>query len=130
MAVAALVASGTVQAIVDIDAFSDLLHTPFGRAVLIKIGLVVMLIGLGAFNRQRIRPRLAALDAAGDTPGRAGVELRRSLRAEIVLMVAALGVTAALVSYAPALGQTGPFAADGEPASRQPPRGPRCPTRR
>jgi copper transport protein len=110
-AVAALVASGATQALVEIDSLADMLDTAFGRAVLIKIGLVAVLIALGAWNRQRIRPRLTALDAAGATPGAAGLELRRSIRAEIVLMVAALGVTAALVSYAPALGARGPFSA-------------------
>jgi copper transport protein len=108
-AVAGIVASGTLQAIVEIESFSDLLHTAFGRAILIKIALLLGLIGLGAWNRQRIRPRLAAADAAGETPGRTGIELRRSLRAEIVLMAAVLGVTAALVSYAPATATTGPF---------------------
>ncbi len=108
-AVAGLVASGTLQAIVQLEAFSDLLDTAFGRAILIKIGLLACLIALGAWNRQRVRPRLSALDAAGEPPGRAGVELRRSLRAEAVLMVAVLGVTAALVSYAPATGASGPF---------------------
>ncbi len=110
-AVAGLVASGTIQALVEVDSLADLPGTAFGRAILIKIGLLVGLIALGALNRQRIRPRLAALDAAGETPGRAGIELRRSLRAEMLLMVAALGVTAALVSYAPATGVTGPFSA-------------------
>ncbi len=110
-AVAGLVASGTIQAIVEIDSLADLVDTAFGRAVLIKIGLVVTLIALGAWNRQRIRPRLAAFDASGAAPGQAGVALRRTIRAELVLMVAALGVTAALVSYQPAGAQTGPFSA-------------------
>jgi copper transport protein len=109
VAVGGLVASGAVQAIVEVDSLSDLLDTAFGRAVLIKIGLAAALIALGAWNRQRVRPRLAARDAAGESPGAAGVGLRRSLRAEIALMAAVLGVTAALVSYAPATGATGPF---------------------
>ena len=71
-AVAGLVASGTLQAIVQLKSFSDLLDTAFGRAILIKIGLLLGLIALGAWNRQRIRPRLAALDAAGEIPGRRG----------------------------------------------------------
>ncbi|MBN1527475.1 MAG: CopD family protein [Thermoleophilaceae bacterium] len=111
VAVGALVASGAVQAIAEVDALADLVDTAFGRAILIKIGLAAALIALGAWNRRRVRPRLAALDAAGETPGAAGVELRRTLRAEIALMAAVLGVTAALVSYAPATGATGPFSA-------------------
>ena len=40
--------------------------------------------------------------------------MRRSLRAEIGLMVAVLSVTAALVSYAPPVGATGPFSGNAE----------------
>lgn len=112
IAVAALVASGTIQAIVELHAFSDFLNSAFGRAILIKIALLLVLIGLGAWNRQRARPRLQALAAERGTPGAVGVGLRRSLRTEIALMVAVLSVTAALVSYAPPVGATGPFSAN------------------
>ena len=112
IAVGALVASGATQAIVELHAFSDLTGTAFGRAILIKIGLLAVLIGLGAWNRQRARPRLRALAAERATPGAVGVALRRSLRAEIAVMVVVLSVTAALVSYAPPVGATGPFSGD------------------
>ena len=110
-AVAVLVASGIAQAILDLAAFRDLLDTAFGRAILVKAGLLLVLIALGAWNRQRARPRLAALAARRAAPGAAGVELRRSLRAELALMLAVLSVTAALVSYAPPVGATGPASA-------------------
>ncbi|MEA2420820.1 MAG: copper transport protein [Thermoleophilaceae bacterium] len=112
VAVAALVATGTTQAIVELHAFADLTGTAFGRAILIKVALLLTLVGLGAWNRQRARPRLRAAAAQGGTPAAVGVALRRSLRAEIALMVAVLAVTAALVSYAPPVGATGPFSAD------------------
>jgi copper transport protein len=109
-AVAALVASGVVQAIAELDSLSDLTGTAFGRAILIKVALLLGLIGLGAWNRQRARPRLATLAARGESPGELGVALRRSLRAEFALMVVVLGVTAALVSYAPTSSSaSGPF---------------------
>jgi copper transport protein len=101
-AVIGLVAGGSVQAIAELEALSDLTTTPFGRAILIKIALLMVLIALGAWNRQRARPRLAALAARGANPGATGLALRRSLRTELVLMAAVLAVTAALVSYAPA----------------------------
>jgi copper transport protein len=110
-AVAALVATGVVQAIAELESLSDLTGTAFGRAILIKVALLAALICLGAWNRQRARPRLAALAARGDSPGSVGVALRRSLRAELALMVAVLGVTAALVSYAPSSNASGPYSA-------------------
>lgn len=110
-AVAGLVASGVVQSIAELDTPSALLDTAFGRAILIKVGLLSALITLGAWNRQRARPRLAAQAAAGALPGATGIVLRRSLRVELALMLAVLAVTAALVSYAPASAPSGPISA-------------------
>ena len=111
-AVIALVVTGTIQAIVHVGHFGHLLDTPFGRAVLIKIGLLLVLIGLGFYNRNRALPALKHAAEKGESPGAAGLGLRRSLRAEIALLITVIGVTSALVSYAPASGSTpsGPFA--------------------
>lgn len=113
VAVAALLASGIVQSIVHLQAFGDLIHSAFGRAVLIKVALFVGLIALGAFNRQRSRPHLAARAEAGEAPGAAGAALRRAIRAEIALLAIVLVVTGALVGYSPTAGAatSGPFAA-------------------
>jgi copper transport protein len=108
--VAALVGSGIAQAIPELESLSDLTQTAFGRALLAKIVLLPALLALGAWNRQRARPQLARLAAGGEPPGRAGALLRRSLRGEALLMLAVLGVTSALVSYAPPSSSAhGPF---------------------
>jgi copper transport protein len=99
--VCVILASGLVQAYVWVRTPAHLLDTAYGRAVLIKFCLLLVLIGLGAFNRRRSVPELARLAAAGATPGRAGVLLRRALRTEVAVIVVVLGVTAALSSYAP-----------------------------
>jgi copper transport protein len=113
--VIALVASGVVQSIVHLSALSQLWETPFGRAVLIKIALLLFLVALGAHNRQRSLPQLRRLAQASSPPGPAGTLLRRALRAEVALVVTVLAVTAALVSYPPpAAVAGGPFAANTE----------------
>ncbi len=109
-AVAALVGSGVAQAIPELESLSDLIDTAFGRALLAKVVLLVLLLALGAWNRQRARPQLARLAERHEPPGRVGALLRRSLRAEALLMVTVLGVTAALVSYPPPSTARGPFA--------------------
>jgi copper transport protein len=110
-AVVVIVATGLVQSYVHVRSIDNLTDTAFGRAVLIKMGLMVLLIGLGAYNQRGLLPRLKQLARGGSSPYRAGIALRRSLRAEVALLVGVLGVTAALVSYAPAVGGTsGPFA--------------------
>jgi copper transport protein len=99
--VAVLLVTGTIQAIEHVGSWDALLHTGFGRAVLAKVGLIAALIALGAVNRRRVLPRLRALAAEGTAPSGAGHLLRRTLRAEVALVLAVLGVTAALVSLPP-----------------------------
>jgi copper transport protein len=108
--VVAILTTGLIQAYVEVRTLSHLLDTAFGRAVLIKICLLLALLGLGAYNRQRSVPRVKQLAADGAATGRAGLLLRRALRAEVALIAVVLGVTAALSSYAPSTAQqNGPF---------------------
>lgn len=109
VAIALLLASGLAQSIVEVRTFAHLLDTAMGRAVLIKVVCVLGVIALGYANRRRVLPALAAV-AAGATPGRAGVLLRRTLRLELALGIVALGVTGALSAYAPSIdANAGPF---------------------
>ena len=113
VAVAALLAGGILQALLELGAVDDLVDTAYGRAVTVKIALVVALLCLGALNRRRTLPALAA--RAGEPPGRPGVALRRALRAEVALGVAALAATGALAGYSPADVQaSGPFSASSD----------------
>jgi copper transport protein len=107
VAIALLVVGGVVQSLFEVRSLGNLTGTGFGRAVLIKICLFVVLLGLGAFNRRRMVPALRRIAAQGEPPGRAGTLLRRALRAEVALIVVVLGVTSALVSYAPSVAVSG-----------------------
>jgi len=110
VAVAALLAGGIAQSLLELGAVNDLWDTAFGRAIAIKAALVVVLLGLGALNRRRTIPRLQRAASEAASPGATGVLLRRTLRAEVALGVAALAVTGALAGYPPATAQTaGPF---------------------
>jgi len=112
-AVALLLATGVLQAVIGMSSFAQLLDTPYGRAVLVKVALLGAIVAFGWFNRRRALPRLrrAAEDAA--SPGAAGVLLRRTLRAEAALALAVLGATGALAGYPPAeTVASGPFATD------------------
>ncbi|MEA2150773.1 MAG: copper transport protein [Solirubrobacteraceae bacterium] len=110
-AVGVLLATGLVQSFVEIRHVSLIFDTPFGRAAFIKLCLLLVLLGFGAMNRRATLPRLAHAAAAGETPGGAGIVLRRTLRGELALLVAVFAVTGALASYAPAIAQvSGPVA--------------------
>jgi copper transport protein len=111
--VAVLLVTGTVQSVVHIGSWSAVLDTGFGRAVLIKVALLAGLVALGASNRRRVVPALRRLAEQGSAPGAAGRLLRRTLRAEVALVAAVLGVTSALVSYPPPESlASGPYAAN------------------
>ena len=99
--VLALAVTGTIQALVEVRTLDALTGSAFGRAVAIKAILLCVLIGLGAINRQRVVPSLRRLAAGGAAPGDAGRLLRRTLRAEVALIVTVLAVTGALTGYAP-----------------------------
>lgn len=111
VAVSALAISGLIQAYVHVRSVDNLIQTGYGRAVLAKMLLLLSLVALGAYNRQRAVPRLKALAAEGAAPGAAGVGLRNSLRTEVALLAVVIAVASLLVSYAPANtpSSTGPF---------------------
>ncbi|HTE58797.1 MAG TPA: CopD family protein, partial [Solirubrobacteraceae bacterium] len=115
VAVAALLVGGILQSLLELSAVDDLLDTAYGRAIAVKSALVAVLLCFGAWNRRRTLPALARGARAGDPPGRSGVALRRALRAEVALGVAALAVTGALAGYSPASVQaTGPYSSSAE----------------
>jgi copper transport protein len=110
VSVAALLTGGIVQSLLELGAVNDLWDTAFGRAIAIKAALVLVLLGLGALNRRHTIPRLQRAASEGESPGATGVLLRRTLRAEVALGVAALAVTGALAGYPPATAlSAGPF---------------------
>jgi copper transport protein len=112
VAVIALALTGLVQAYVEVRTLDNVTATAFGRAVLIKLVLLLALICLGAYNRQRSVPRLRAIAQRGEAVGHAGVLLRRALRSEVALIAVVLGVTGALTGYAPSIAaHAGPFSA-------------------
>ncbi|HWB68640.1 MAG TPA: CopD family protein, partial [Solirubrobacterales bacterium] len=83
-AVGTILLTGLIQAYVYVRHLDALVETGYGRAVLAKFLLLLLLIALGAYNRRRSVPRLNKIAAGGESPGRAGVLLRRALRAEVV----------------------------------------------
>jgi copper transport protein len=108
--VALIMATGLIQAYVYVRHLGDLLSTGYGRAVLAKFLLLLAVIGIAAYNRRAVVPRLQRIAELGVSPGLPGMVLRRALRGEVALLAVVLGVTAALASYAaPVSAMAGPF---------------------
>jgi copper transport protein len=111
--VAVVLLTGIVQTLVYVRNLDNLFHTEYGQIALAKVLVFGGLLGLGGYNRQFSVPRLKRIAAAGESPGRAGVMLRRALRGEVLLAVVVLGITGALAGFAPstaAMTTSGPFA--------------------
>ncbi len=91
-AVAAILVSGVVSAVLYLDAVSDLWSTAYGRTLLLKVGLFAATGAVGAYNWRGLTPRL------GEARGTRA--LLATARLELSLAVALLAVTAVLVHLA------------------------------
>ena len=87
---AAVGLTGIVNVVFQLGALSDVWSTGYGRALLLKLGLLAGVAALGFYNWRRVLPTLGD-DAATH-------RLRRSARAELGLGVVVLLVTAVLVA--------------------------------
>ncbi len=106
-AVVLLAASGVVQALELISGLGDLTDTGYGRLILIKSALLLVLAGLGALQRRRTLPGLRAAARDERAPGNAGRLLRRTLRVEAGLLVLVFVATAVLAGSSPSGQATG-----------------------
>jgi copper transport protein len=93
-ALAVVVATGILRSLTELGPLSDLFTTRYGIALAIKIGLVAVLVTLGAVNHFRLVP---AMRRTGDAPA-----FRWTTRGEIALAVVILAVTALLSGLVPA----------------------------
>ncbi len=109
-AVLVIATTGVIQAYIDVRSFDGLFHSTYGALIIVKVLLLLLLIGLGWVNRERVIPMLGRIVGEGHSPGDVGVLARRTMRGELVLMLCVFGVTAALISYAPPIdAASGPF---------------------
>jgi copper transport protein len=98
VSVAILLVAGAINGYLQVRAWRGLWETEYGILLLVKIGLVLPLLALGAYNNRFAVPRLRRQIASA-------VERRRFIRmagAELVIMLAIVGVTAGLVNAPPA----------------------------
>ncbi len=95
----AVAATGSVLAWQILGSWSAFLDTSYGRLLLVKIGLALLVAALGGWNRFWLLPRVRAMGFADAS--RAVDPVRRSVRAEALLLVALLGVSGFLVNQSP-----------------------------
>ena len=102
VAVGALIVTGIYRALAELEALADLATTGYGRWLMAKLALFVVMLAVAGVNRFVLHVRLerAALGLATDDRG-AGAALRRSVAAELGLSAAVLVAVAGLIASAP-----------------------------
>ena len=103
--VVVVVASGVAQSLRQVGSVYGLLHTDFGRTLLVKVGLVVLLVVLGGLSRRILHRSLGSAPAAPDPVGGSPVadggttpllgagRLGRTVAAGLVVVAAVLAAT-------------------------------------
>ena len=111
IAVGVVSVSGVIMAWIVLPGFGELTSTGYGLALIVKVSLVAVVIGLGAFNRWQLVPAVSR-----EQPRRT---LNQIVVAELVLLLAVVGTTAVLVTRSPyaSVSAAAPTAA---PSARRP----------
>ena len=109
VAVFVVAGTGMVEATAEVGTWRALVSTGFGRLVLAKVGIIVVLAALGAVNRYRNIPRVS----------RSPAPLRRVALIEVGLAVGALAAAALLSNLSPA-GPARETSTGAEPALASP----------
>jgi copper transport protein len=99
-----LIAAGIALSWIEVGGWQALTTTLYGRLLLVKVAIVVVVLAAAGWNRFRLVPRVAAASLedppADDT--RAWTTLLRLVRLEVALLVIVLLVTAVLANVTPA----------------------------
>lgn len=96
VSVTALLVAGTALSWAEVRSLAALTATGYGRTLLTKVTLVLLIVAVGAYNNLRLVPAIQR------GAGNAWTLLTRTVRIEVVGIIAVLGVTALLVNLVPA----------------------------
>lgn len=99
-AVVVVTLTGVVQSVRQVGDWSALTSTTFGRLLLVKVGLVLVIVAVAWVSRSILR--LSAVKDAHLPPPAARAYLRRSVTVEVLGVVAVLIVTTLVASVVPA----------------------------
>lgn len=107
--VGAVLLSGVVISWIQVRSPANLTTTDYGQRLLVKLGFVVAILAIAAYNKTRLTPALARSEAT------AGARMARSIRIESLVMLLIVAAAASLTLPTPprALGEQAAMAAAG-----------------
>lgn len=94
-----LAAAGVLLGWRILGSWNGLVDTSYGRLLLVKVGIALVVAAVAAMNRYRVLPR--AVDGPHEARRRATYAVRRVVLLEAALLVGLLGVTGFLVEQPP-----------------------------
>jgi len=94
--VVVLAATGTIQALRQLDSWDALTGSDYGRALLVKLGIIVILLIVARLSRLAVNR-----SSTPETATAASSRLRRTVGIELVLAAAVFGVTGWLAGASP-----------------------------
>jgi copper transport protein len=97
-ALAALTAAGVGMSLIVLPTLDALVDTGYGLTLITKVVLVAVVVAVGAYNRWRLVPRIAATDGGEAAATR---RLTLTIRSELTILALVLATTAVLVSRSP-----------------------------
>ncbi len=100
--VAIIFFTGVYQAWLHVGSVQALVATPYGQALLVKLGLIAPILGLAAFNLLVLSPRLRAARERDPQQDDLVRRLRQSVAGETILVVAVLVVVGVMTNIQPA----------------------------
>lgn len=107
----ALVIAGSAMSWANVRQLRALTSTDYGRALIVKVSVVLLVALVGAYNNRRLVPLVARLDDTSEVVDRHGAaawsRLGSTVRFEAAGMVVVLAVTAFLVNLRPAAEEAG-----------------------
>lgn len=107
--VGAVLLSGVIISWIQVRSPANLTSTDYGQRLLVKLGLVLAILAIAAWNKTSLTPALARNEAT------AGAKMARSIRVESVVMLLIVAAAASLTLPTPprALGEQAAMAAGG-----------------
>lgn len=100
VAIGIVLVTGVVGSILHVAHPGDLVDTPYGLTLAVKIGFFALILALGGFNHFVVRKRFESALEAAETAGSATRTFRKALAAELAVGLILMGLTGWLTGQA------------------------------